>query len=349
MRLAKIAWPMSGNRRPGSACGLVTKLAVGLALLAPLPAAADALQDVRTGTEAFKSGQLNEAIEAFTAAITSGDLGDETLAITYNNRGVARGELNEFDRAIDDYRKALTLLPNDPITRKNLRVAHLKRAMDRQAAGDLVNAEADLDAAVAAQPDHYLPYLRRAELNVSRGQLALAVVDYEQALALNPNNPALAEALDRARLARDGGATPTIATETPNETAAASEQAPQATNTDPLQAAPGQSPAAANEPADTLTAEPSPAPATTATTPETTAAVAPAQSIEPSAGPGERMRTVADVNVRSGAGNTSPVVTTIAGSVEVSVIGEELGWKNVILPDGTRGYIYQSWLEPITP
>jgi len=343
MRLARTARPLSGKHHRQSAVRLVCAAGFVAMLTAPAPAAADALQDVRTGTEAFKTGQLNEAIEAFTAAITSGELGDETLAITYNNRGVARGELNEFERAIDDYRKSLALLPNDPITRKNLRVAHLKRAMASQAAGDLESAEEDLDAAIAAQPDHYLPYLRRAELNVARGQLALAVVDYEQALSLNPTNSELAQALDRARQARDGRSTPTVAAQTPGD-AATPAPAPER-----LQAAPGRSEAPAgaptDEPVDQVTAQPAPA------RPETEAAatVPDAQAVEPSAGPLARMRTVADVNVRAGAGNTSPVVGVVAGGVEVSVIGEELGWKNVTLPDGSRGYIYQSWLEPIAP
>ncbi len=30
-----------------------------------------------------------------------------------------------------------------------------------------------------------------------------------------------------------------------------------------------------------------------------------------------------------------------------TVVGDTLGWKHVILPDGQRGYIYKKWLDPV--
>ena len=89
---------------------------------------ADSVGDVRTGNAAFGDGRYEAAVEAFSRAILAGDLEPEALAITFNNRGVAYSELGDYDRAIADYRQALTLVPGDPTAIKNLRIAYIRRA-----------------------------------------------------------------------------------------------------------------------------------------------------------------------------------------------------------------------------
>src|SRR5262245_46820853 len=96
----------------------VLALVVAVALAAP--AAADPLDDLRTGTAAYKENRFQDAVDAFTRAIISGQLSVEALAVTFNNRGVAYGELGDFDRAILDYTEALGLRPGDPTATRNM-------------------------------------------------------------------------------------------------------------------------------------------------------------------------------------------------------------------------------------
>lgn len=326
--------------------GLITGLVMLSLMVAEAPAVlASALDDVRAGNEFFKAGRLDEAVDAYTQAITSGELQSETLAITYNNRGVALGERDDFDRAIDDYEKALQLLPADPTTAKNLRVAFIKRGMGMQAEELMAEAAADFDRAIAAEPDHYLGYLRRAELNVLRGSLALAVSDYKLALARKPGDSELISALNQARNALSE----------PVDRQIVSDEVP----TQSPDTAPAVTPTAETEtgnpvvpPARVEELQPSEPSSDTATqTPATTTAesesseVAPA-AIEPSAGR-EFMVTIGAVNVRSAPANSGDLVTTVGEGVVLPVLGEELGWKRVELSDGGIGYIYQRWLKPV--
>ena len=52
------------------------------------------------------------AIDVCTAAIQSEQLSDEDLAVTFNNRGLAYYKKKHYDRAIQDYDRAIRLQPN---------------------------------------------------------------------------------------------------------------------------------------------------------------------------------------------------------------------------------------------
>lgn len=356
-------WPMPRRYRQAF---LAVFVGVSLAASTYVPnAIANALEDVRAGNEFFKAGRLEDAVAAYSKAITSGELQSETLAITYNNRGVALGENGEFDRAIDDYEKALQLLPEDPTTAKNLRVAFVKRGTNMQTKGLLTEAGDDFDRAVEAEPEHYLGYLRRAELNVMRGNLALAVSDYKLALARKPGDSELIAALNQARealsrpldsqLAEDVSDETSVAAESdvqPTADKAAAEEAPvpivqkQEIEDTASEDSPVQPAAASPEPVTPTPADESAAAATA--TPQTAVANLqdPASSIEPAAG-AELMITIGSVNVRDAPANSGSLVATVAEGVRLPVLGEELGWKRVRLSDGSEGYIYRRWLEPV--
>ena len=328
-------WPMPQSCRKGILS------AVLLVMLGSAQALGAALDDIRAGNEFFKAGRLDDAVSAYTQAITSGELESETLAITYNNRGVALGEQSEFERAIEDYEKALQLLPADATTLKNMRVAYVKRGVLRQSQGEHELAASDLNAAIEAQPDHYLAYLRRAELNVAIGNLALAVSDYKLALARKPGDADLIAALNHAREALSQPADKQLAIQesqapepAPAENAAAGPASDERTALDNTE------PAASEEPVVEQTqSEPVIAPAVT---PAPTAE----SSVEPAAG-AILMRTLGAVNVRDAPANSGNLLTTVAEGVDLPVLGEELSWKRVQLSDGRIGYIYKRWMAPI--
>lgn len=280
-----------------------------------LPALADPLDDLRAGNAAYERGDFQSAVDAYTLAIISGGLSVEALAVTFNNRGVAYGELGDFDRAILDYAEALGLRPDDATAIRNLRVGHLRRGIARAERGAVSEAQADLTRAIELDPTHFMAYLKRGELRLERGETEAALVDLERAAALAPDDATVAAAVARAR-------------------AVASAPAPAAGPT--VEEAP---------PADVAIVTPSEpsGPAAGAAAPEPDGAAGPA---EPPAAGAATVVTRQAVNVRSGPGNEFERLQTVPGGTRGAVIEVVRGWNHVELDDGRRGWIYESWLAP---
>lgn len=300
------------------------------------PVRADGVGDVRTGNAAFGDGRYEAAVEAFTRAILAGDLDPASLAVTFNNRGVAYSELGDYDRAIADYGQALTLAPGDATSIRNLRIAHVRRAAAAARLGDRTAARADYDRAIALEPDHPLAYLRRGQLALERGDRDEAIADLTKAKELDPGNADIA-----AQLA-DAERQPPAAAAPPPEASAAAAPPP------PAVAAPAPAPAPAAGPTTATTAA-SPAddyaidpPGGRPARPVTSGAVAPAAG-----GTGRLYRSLQDVNVRQGPGNDEPRIATLGRGATVRVLGERLGWLELQMADGRRGYVYRRWLEPV--
>lgn len=304
-----------------------------LVSLLAAPAAAGGLDEVQAGNAAFTTGQFQIAVEAYTRGIQAGDLDADALAIAFNNRGVAFGELGDFDRAIRDYSEALRLRPEDKTSIKNLRIAHVRRGGAAAGRGDMDRALAEYSQAIQVDPDHPLGYLRRGQLLLTRGDTEGALSDLAAAERLDPGNEDVALLLDQAQQAQQASATPVqpSASPAPPVTPATAPPPSAITTTPPAVAAVPPSQPAAPEPAETI--EPAAGPA--APTP----AAPPASSTDIRAA-----RSIADVNVRSGPGNAFPASGTLARGTEVEVLDERLGWLKVRLPDGQEGYVYRKWL-----
>ena len=157
-----------------------------LAALAAAPARADSLAEVRAGNAAFAEGRYEPAIEAYTRAILAGDLEPEALAVTFNNRGVAYGELGDYDRAIQDYNQALTLRPGDRTSIKNLRIGYARRGSAHANLGEQDQALADYSKAIELDPDYRDAFANRAVLYDHKGDKERAIADYRAALSKNP-------------------------------------------------------------------------------------------------------------------------------------------------------------------
>lgn len=71
------------------------------------------------GNEAYKSGQYQEAVEAYTAILQSGQESHEL----YYNLGNAYFRLEEYGQSILNYERALRLKPNSRDARQNLELA----------------------------------------------------------------------------------------------------------------------------------------------------------------------------------------------------------------------------------
>lgn len=282
---------------------------VAIALVLAGPVAAEPLDDLRAGNAAYERGEFQAAVDAYTAAIISGQLSVEALAVTFNNRGVAYGELGDFDRAILDYTEALGLRPDDATATRNLRVGHLRRGIARAERGDVDAAIADFTRAIEIDPAHYLAYLRRGELRLGRNERAAALQDLERAAALAPEDANVAAALERA----------------------------QATAAAP---APAAGPATGSSDAVTVVrpSEVEPAAAPPSAAPPAVPEAVPAGAA--------RVRTRQAVNVRAGPGNEFARITTVPADTEGRVIEVVKGWNHLELGDGRRGWIFERFLGP---
>lgn len=297
----------------------VLLLAAGLWLAAFATGVADPLADIRAGNRAFADGRLEQAVADFSRAIEAGGLDAESLALAHNNRGVVHAELGDFDRAIDDYGRALALRPGDAKTAKNLRIAHTRRALAAIRLGEPDRALADLGRAIQLEPEHPTAYLRRGVLRLERGDVQGAIEDLEAVVRLAPDSREARAELDRARAAQIARSAPEPASPPAPTTAAPTPATPASTAPSPASGAPA--PAAGPRPAVPPTAV--------------------------SAGGGARFRVVTDVFVRSEPQTSSSAIGSLRRGSEFVARGEDKGWFRVELADGRSGWIYRRFLEPV--
>ena len=122
-----------------------------LACLVPLLFGATALaaspaSEILAGNRAAEKGDLERAIKHFTAAIDSGKLSKENMAIAHNNRGSAWDDRRQPDKAIKDYSKAIELNPNYD-------AAYYNRSYAYERKGQIALAFRDMENAVRLEPD----------------------------------------------------------------------------------------------------------------------------------------------------------------------------------------------------
>lgn len=148
--------------------------------------------------------QLNSAsdadIEECNQAILHGRLTRKDLLATYVNRGILYGAMEDYQKALKDYRTAIDLGPETGEVYVNLgnlyllsqkydvaieqyttgieltltkdHIAHFNRAMAYENNKEFDNAEADYRRAIELSPEWVLPQLRLERLirNIQKGQ-----------------------------------------------------------------------------------------------------------------------------------------------------------------------------------
>ena len=148
--------------------------------------------------------QLNTAsdadIQECDQAILHGRLTRKDLLATYVNRGILHGAMEDYQRALKDYRTAIDLGPQTGEVYVNLgnlyllsqkydvaieqyttaieltltknHIAHFNRAMAYENNKEFANAEADYRRAIELSPEWVLPQLRLERLmrNIQKGQ-----------------------------------------------------------------------------------------------------------------------------------------------------------------------------------
>lgn len=127
-------------------------------------------------------GDPAQAVVVCSDAIEEGGLSQESLAITYSNRGNSFYDLGQYDRAVADYMVALDLMAEDPVTLSNRGAAYLEL-------GENDLALADLNEAIRLYPENPVALTNRCWIHAVQGRFELARFDCDEALALEPLDP----------------------------------------------------------------------------------------------------------------------------------------------------------------
>lgn len=101
----------------------------------------------------------------------------------FHNRGDARKDLGDVDGAIADYTAAIDVSPEFFWSLRNRGYLYYK------VKNDVAAALADINRAIAIAPQVAWSYVDRAAVREGTGDYAAANQDYQQALALDPDNP----------------------------------------------------------------------------------------------------------------------------------------------------------------
>lgn len=124
------------------------------------------------------------------AIIRAGGESMTSLAIAYNNRGIAYNGKRNYDMAIDDYTKVIGLAPDNGD-------AYINRAWAYHLKGDDAKALPDANKAVALAPRNAGIVETRAEICEKLGQRDQAIADYRAALQIDPDDARSRQGLQR--------------------------------------------------------------------------------------------------------------------------------------------------------
>lgn len=149
----------------------------------------------------------DRVIRACTAMIRSG----RTDSYPYVFRGNAYLAKHQYDNAIQDYSRVVSLQPEDVY-------ALTKRGLAYKGSGDYDRALADLDKAISITPTNGYLYNTRGEIYVAKIDYDRAIADFNQAVTRNPEVTRFRANREDAEKHRSGGvSTATNATINPGD------------------------------------------------------------------------------------------------------------------------------------
>jgi lipoprotein NlpI len=156
---------------------LIFLLIALIALRDPLQAQSDDAKNCAATTE---RNDFDLAIDHCTAALQSGQLLDQDLAVIFNNRGLAYYNKKDYDQAIRDYDRAIGLQPN-------YSPAFVRRATTYQEKRQYERALADYEAATQVDPK-FASERPKAFLFFYLGHMTQSAEMFEQHIKSNPDD-----------------------------------------------------------------------------------------------------------------------------------------------------------------
>lgn len=134
-----------------------------------------------------------QVIRGCSGLIADSTASDADLSVAHYNRAVEYRKAGQYDRAVDDYSRALALQPDDAGTYDNRGIAYVLM-------GDYDHGLQDFDKAIALQPKNANAHFNRALTRERMGHLAEALADVQQVLALGLKSGAVYRARCSIRL-----------------------------------------------------------------------------------------------------------------------------------------------------
>ena len=144
-------------------------------------ATAEDVTHCSVGGEAFRTGDVQRAIDSFTLCIETGELEPGTLSAAYSSRGNILLAVGATNYALEDLEQALALDADNV-------AALYGRGSARFELGEYPGALEDYNRALALEPDVPQLHLERANLYSAMGRYTEAVDDYSRVLAINPQD-----------------------------------------------------------------------------------------------------------------------------------------------------------------
>ncbi|MEE8329020.1 MAG: tetratricopeptide repeat protein [Thermodesulfovibrionia bacterium] len=127
------------------------------------------------GTSYTKKGQYDKAINDYNKAIEI----NPKFAVAYINRGLAYRRKGQYNQAISDFNKAIEINPKFALAYTNRGLAYINKAQyDR--------AISDFNKAIEINPKFALAYTNRGLVYRKKGQYDQAISDYNKAIKINP-------------------------------------------------------------------------------------------------------------------------------------------------------------------
>lgn len=140
--------------------------------------------DLKNAMESINMGDFQTALRLLTKVIENDDITDEIAIKAFNYRGEVFNSLGNYDEAIIDFDKSISIEPFNS-------ESYFYRSKVYYKKGKLVEAILDLNQSIAldSKEDSYQVY--RANLWEEYGDIKRAITDYDLAIStdnLNPNN-----------------------------------------------------------------------------------------------------------------------------------------------------------------
>ncbi len=129
-------------------------------------------------TRYYTEGKYEEAIKTLTLIIKS-DVPDDIKAGAYNNRGLAKHDLERYEEAIRDYDKAIELQPD-------YAAAYHNRGLAKNSLQRYEEAIKDYDKVIELQPEDAEAYHNRGVAKYDLQRYEEAIADYDKAIELQP-------------------------------------------------------------------------------------------------------------------------------------------------------------------